>query len=242
MKEVAIVIPVYKTNPSESEIKSFKQCLRVLGNYPIILVAPIGFNSNLYDQIAGKKLTSIYFDKQYFSSTKGYSKLLVSRRFYKHFLTYSSILIYQLDAWVFKNELAYWCDLDYDYIGAPWLDAPPNPSGKKPFINLSNLLRNKVGNGGFSLRKVRTHLKWAIWASFVFKLIPKNEDIIWTLFVPFKKPNASKALSFAFELEPERAYNLNGRKLPFGCHAWEKYSPHFWSEIKESLPLPTKED
>ncbi len=242
MKEVAVVIPVYKVKPSESEIKSFKQCISVLGDYPIILVAPIGFDSKLYNQIAGKNLTSIFFDKKNFLSTKGYSELLLSRAFYKQFVSYTSILIYQLDAWVFSDKLSYWCSLNYDYIGAPWLDAPPINQTKKPIINLSNLLINKVGNGGFSLRKVKSHLKWAIWAGFIFKFIPKNEDIIWTLFVPFKKPSAIKALSFAFELEPEKAYNLNGRNLPFGCHAWEKYSPEFWQEINESFSLPTNKD
>lgn len=242
MKEVAVVIPVYKVLPSESEIKSFKQCLAVLGDYPIVLVTPLGLDTQFYDEIAGDKLTSFSFDKRYFLSTKGYSELLLSRLFYKNFISYTSILIYQLDAWVFRNELSYWCSLDYDYIGAPWLDAPPIPSDKKPFINLSNLLKNKVGNGGLSLRKVKPHLKWAAWASFLFKFIPKNEDIIWTLFVPFKKPSVLKALSFAFELEPEKAYNLNGKKLPFGCHAWEKYSPEFWNEITKEFRLNTKED
>lgn len=242
MKEVAVVIPVYKVMPSESEIKSFKQCLAVLGNYPIVLAAPLGLDTKFYDQTAGKKLTCISFDKKYFLSTKGYSELLLSRLFYKNFISYTSILIYQLDAWVFRDELAYWCSLDYDYIGAPWLDAPPVATGKKPLINLSKLLENKVGNGGFSLRKVKSHLKWATWAGFVFKFIPKNEDMIWTLFVPFKKPSVLKALSFAFELEPEKAYSLNGEKLPFGCHAWEKYNPEFWNEITQSFSLPTKED
>lgn len=242
MKEVAVVIPVYKMMPSEAEIRSFKQCLAVLGDYPIILIAPLDLNTQFYDNIASKKLTCISFDKRYFLSTKGYSELLLSRLFYKHFISYTSILIYQLDAWVFRNELSYWCSLDYDYIGAPWLDAPPIQSGKKPLINFSKLLKNKVGNGGFSLRKVKPHLKWALWAGFVFKFIPKNEDIIWTLFVPFKKPNVLKALSFAFELEPEKAYNLNGEKLPFGCHAWEKYSPEFWNKITEGFSLNTEED
>lgn len=242
MKEVAVVIPIYKVMPSESEIKSFKQCLAVLRDYPIILIAPLNLDIQLYNEIAGKKLTCIRFANRYFISTKGYSELLLNRLFYKHFTAFTSILIYQLDAWVFRDELSYWCSLGYDYIGAPWLDAPPISSGKKPLINFSSLLRNKVGNGGFSLRKVKPHLRWAVWTSFVFKFIPKNEDIIWTLFVPFKKPDVLKALSFAFELEPEKAYKLNEKKLPFGCHAWEKYSPEFWEKITEGFGLNPEEN
>lgn len=240
MKEVAVVIPVYKAEPSDSELLSFRQCLTVLGKYPIVLFAPTGFDSQVYDDIAGNKLAYVYFDKKYFSSTKGYSKLLLSRSFYKHFLAYTSILIYQLDAWVFRNELSSWCALDYDYIGAPWLEAPPITSGKKPIVNLSNLLKNRVGNGGFSLRKVKSHLRWANWVSFIFKFIPKNEDILWSLFVPFKKPSCLEALAFAFEMDPEKSFELNGNQLPFGCHAQEKYDPKFWNKIGQNFCLSNK--
>jgi hypothetical protein len=241
MMEVAVLIPIYKTTPNEMELRSFKQCLTILGNYPILLIAPIGFDSRVYDQIAGKKLAYVYFDKEYFTSTKGYSKLLISRSFYRHFVSYAYVLIYQLDAWVFRNELSNWCRLGYDYIGAPWLEAPPNTSGRKPVLNLSVYLKSRVGNGGFSLRKVASHIRWAPWVSFIFKFIPKNEDILWTLFVPFKKPSCLEALAFAFEMDPEKSFELNRNTLPFGCHAWEKYDPSFWSRVDQNLSLPNKE-
>lgn len=238
MIEAAIVIPVYKSVPSESEIESFKQCLRILGKHPIVFVTPTGLDISLYtiymhDQI---QWDLIPFASSYFTSTTGYSQLLLSRSFYKHFENYRYILIYQLDAWVFRDELHEWCALNMDYVGAPWLEAPPITSGKRPIINLSKHLVNKVGNGGFSLRKVQSHLKWAIWASTIFKLIPKNEDIIWSLFVPFKKPTSLKALEFAFEMDPEKSFEINKRQLPFGCHAWEKYNPEFWNRY---ISLPT---
>ena len=34
--------------------------------------------------------------------------------------------------------------------------------------------------------------------------------------------------TLGFELEPRYLYNLNQKKLPFGCHAWEKHEPDFW--------------
>lgn len=230
MSEVAVVIPVYQANPSESELRSFQQCLRILGKHPIVLLIPRGLDTTRYqhDISDGMEFTIVSFDPTYFSSIKGYSELLVSRQFYQSFAMHRYILIYQLDAWVFSDELINWCELNMDYIGAPWLSSPPITSGKKPIINLSKLLKNKVGNGGFSLRKVSSHLKWAWWATFVYKMIPKNEDIIWTLFVPLKKPTCSIALAFAFEMEPEKSYELNKKQLPFGCHAWEKYHPEFW--------------
>ncbi len=31
------------------------------------------------------------------------------------------MLIYQLDAYVFKGEWLFWANQEYDYIGAPWI-------------------------------------------------------------------------------------------------------------------------
>lgn len=231
MREVAVVIPVYRTEPDSSELKSFVQCLTVLGNYPIILVVPYGFNAQHYEEIAGKKIECAYFGNRYFRSTISYSRLLVSPSFYKRFSAYKYILIYQLDAWVFRDELSNWCSKDFDYIGAPWLEVPPFSSKRKPIINLSKRLYLKVGNGGLSLRKVKTHYRWAPWLSFIFMFIPKNEDVLWTLFVPFKKPGYKEALAFAFEMNASKAFAINGNKLPFACHAWKKYEPNFWEEI-----------
>jgi len=35
-------------------------------------------------------------------------------------------------------------------------------------------------------------------------------------------------LRFAFEVAPSLSFEMNGRKLPFGCHAWPKYDRGFW--------------
>lgn len=41
------------------------------------------------------------------------------------------------------------------------------------------------------------------------------------------------AASFSFELHPRRLYELNGRALPFGCHAWWKHDLDFWRPFIE---------
>jgi hypothetical protein len=66
-------------------------------------------------------------------------------------LDYEYILIYQLDSYVFKDDLNYWLTKKYSYVGAPWLE--------------SNCMYNfydnylPIGNGGFSLRKVDDFIK-----------------------------------------------------------------------------------
>ena len=191
---------------------------------------------------------------------------MLSEDFYRTFTNYKFILIHQLDAYVFKDELIDWCNKDYDYIGAPW--AYKNKSGR---------IELRTGNGGFSLRKVSSHKnifqKWKIidsrkgiindfWSqgklAFITKMhtwIPrlaglknnskyfikhfdKNEDYFWSQYAPqidanFKVAPTNEAMKFCFELEPNYLYKLNQNKLPFGCHAWEKYEPSFWkSHIK----------
>ncbi|MFC6103921.1 DUF5672 family protein [Olivibacter domesticus] len=225
---VAIVIPVYKELADSDEKYSFWQCTEILHNYPIILVAPTSLNTSYYEALTDKPLKIKRFDDAFFKGVSGYSKLLTSRFFYQSFANYDYILLYQLDAWVFQDDLLNWTEQGYDYIGAPWLEAPPITSGKKPIINLSKKLVNKVGNGGLSLRKVNSHIRWSNWVSLLFKFLPKNEDLLWTLFVPFKKPSAKEALLFAFERNPAQSFELTQHRLPFGCHAWQKYQPEFW--------------
>ncbi len=60
-----------------------------------------------------------------------------------------------------------------------------------------------------------------------------NEDGFWSFeaarFVDeFVVAPPDDALGFAFEYSPRVCYELNGRSLPFGCHAWHKIDPEFW--------------
>lgn len=65
---------------------------------------------------------------------------------------------------------------------------------------------------------------------------PGNEDLFWGLRVPRDLPGfrvipAKDAVPFAFEVHPARLYELNGRRLPFGCHGWTKYDRPFWEPL-----------
>lgn len=150
MKLVSVVIPVYKEIIDFQEILSFKQCLKILGDYDIILVAPKSLNLISYTSICNFEKV-LRFDDQYFKSVNGYNKLMLSKSFYHSFTSYEYILIYQLDAYVFRDELKYWCGLGYDYIGAPVFNVKLNSFGQP--IDVCTL------NGGFSLRKISSHTR-----------------------------------------------------------------------------------
>lgn len=60
-----------------------------------------------------------------------------------------------------------------------------------------------------------------------------NEDCFWSFkardhYPAFRIAPVSDALNFSFEMAPRRCFELNGRRLPFGCHAWSKYDRAFW--------------
>ncbi|RJP46731.1 MAG: hypothetical protein C4548_02170 [Desulfobacteraceae bacterium] len=272
MDKCSIVIPVYKKKSLEMEVLSLKQCVKVLGRYPIIFVCPASLPVDYYQSFAQQNHCNISFERfpdWYFTATSNYSKLLLTKDFYKRFADYEFILIYQLDAWVFEDKLEYWCEQDYDYIGAPWFEGFDLATKDSPMLPIA-------GNGGFSLRKVSAILKvlntfyrepkslrriiaegadnGVIAKSFnfplsLFKFIFHKERFrpLWATTLlsedraiarhaqkackDFKLAPPDVARRFSFEAQPRRLYEMNGKKLPFGCHAFEKHDFEFWKEF-----------
>lgn len=248
---VGIIIPVYKDTMTSNERRSLIRCTKVLKSHEIILVCPHCLNLVDYKN-ENPNIKNEFFDKVYFESISAYNKLLMSKEFYLRFDRFNYILIYQLDAWIFRDDLNYWCSLGFDYIGAPWID-----------INVLNWLKlkiypkylyyiqlffgkgkflSKVGNGGFSLRKVNTFILNLQIFGFAAKNWKANEDSFYSHFVKtfnpfFKIAPFTTALRFSFDIFPQKAYDLNNNELPLGCHAWEKDSaPYegnvtFWEKL-----------
>ena len=141
---VAVVVPAYRAEVSGDERIAVTQLERYLASYPLHLVLPEGLvpPRELPEAIQER------FPAACFESRESYSRLLLSRAFYHRFEAYEWILVYQLDSLVLRDELAQWCSTSYDYIGAPWLIDPDRPQ----------LGFSRVGNGGLSLRRVRSFL------------------------------------------------------------------------------------
>jgi hypothetical protein len=253
--QVAVVIPFYKPHLSELEEISLLQCLKTLSGYPIVAVIP---NALRTDQISNFESISHVevFSNRYFENVQSYNELMLSDLFYERFLEYEFILIYQLDAFVFKDDLKKWCDSGYDYVGAPWLKRKEDHGFaqeltsrlKSRFYIYFNLHKyglpsdrqfdNTVGNGGFSLRRVQKFHELA--GRFKAKMKPYltrtefqyHEDVFWSIEINRKQkflniPAYKTALDFSFENKPERALRIAHNKLPFGCHAWDLHKD-FW--------------
>ncbi|SFQ46648.1 DUF5672 family protein [Hymenobacter arizonensis] len=152
---LAIIIPTYKQyfELSPSEKLSLRRTFEVLGSYDIVFVTHNGIDAEAYYQ-CGKSKSSIQvlnFSDEYFTGLEGYNKLLLGLEFYKNFVQYDYILICQLDVFVFADKLDYFIDKKYDYIGAPWFEGFGTATPESPIKG--------VGNGGFSLRKVKSFLR-----------------------------------------------------------------------------------
>ncbi len=240
MKSI-ITIPAYKVNLTEFEKVSFVQCCKILSGHDFSLVCPEDLEVVEYEKILnefGVKYSIERFDKSYFKNLRGYNLLMLSADFYTRFSSYEYMLIYQLDAYVFRDELDYWCEKGYDYIGAPWI-------GRMAFLH-TGMKKLKPGeNGGFSLRKVSSCIQVLGLKEGDTKILAdyiksgKNEDGFFSLHATkidpaFKVAPLDVAMHFSFERKPETLYQLTGEKLPFGCHAWAKYNPRFWKKFINS--------
>lgn len=219
-KKVKIIIPFYREKLTENEKISLLQCKRILGRYQLCIIKPDNLTLQV-EEVQGTEVEE--FDEKWFRSIQTYNNLMLSEKFYERFSDYDYILIYQLDAFVFYDRLEYFCNMDYDYIGAPWLYGAP-------YYVDSKHCTWYVGNGGFSLRKVSACIKLLNEQKSKLNDNGINEDMFFSMGKSdtFKVAPIYIALSFSFEQEVERCYRKNGDKLPFGCHAWERYNFDFW--------------
>lgn len=234
-RKIAVVIPAYKEDFDKYEKVSFERCYEVFSShYDVILFTP---ETTDFTQIR-KNYPLIKHQKyntEAFASIASYNKMLLSADFYCQFSDYQYILIYQLDGYVFRDRLAEWCDMGYDYVGAPWLFrgtgvdwinlAIRNLLLLIGFYHISLFRYRKVGNGGVSLRNVQRFAELAesisgrVSRSERFRAGRFNEDIYWSLIAKgLSKPDWRTAARFSIDMLPSGLNDVD----PDLCHGWSK--------------------
>ena len=232
---VIVVIPVYMAILPKLEEFSLDYSITVLRGRNLCFLASkdldISYYQKRYPEIAIE-----YFEPVHFASISDYNRLLLGVELYQRFLGKEFLLILQPDAIVLRDELDAWIARHFDYVGAPW------PRGYELFVNLDNFSGNRgkrvnvtVGNGGFSLRRIRKTL--ALFAEFpealnMFRQSGSSEDLFFSVMGSLSRdfiiPNEMTASRFSLELEPSYYHAINDGQLPMGAHAWWKYDPEFW--------------
>ncbi len=222
--KVVIVVPLYTSRLTLSENISLMQLYRILGKYPICYVMP----ERMRSEFTGSAIWTEYFPDEFFKNVQSYSRLCLESMFYARFSAFEYMLIYQPDAFVFRDELDAWCAKGYDYIGAPW-----------PWLFLKEVPRagihwRRIGNGGFSLRRIQTMLwvleqKHEILISYPKpEILLDGEDLFWAYYASLsgscmRVPNEREAQMFSLEGGGEHyLQNMTEKKLPFGCHGWSR--------------------
>lgn len=255
-EKVLIIIPVYRDYFDDFEQKSLGSVGKHLKEFQIAFVAPKSLDiSFLNSYELGFEHSVFRFDDAFFSDIEGYNQLMLSHGFYQTFLDYEYILICQTDAYIFKNDLNYWLNKGFDYVGAPWLDSK-NRFFSHQWRSFFNKLKkyfgfkekrythiNKVGNGGFSLRKTSTFFEIATKEQAQIKKFIENkekenyhiEDVFWSLYAPqYHTVNIADyktALFFCVDRKPEVAFELLKNQYPFACHGFNKKGvSEFWSK------------
>ncbi|MEO6719098.1 MAG: DUF5672 family protein [Ferruginibacter sp.] len=157
---VVIIIIGYKPSLTENEKSSLRQCYKIFHKYSIKIISPEGMDVSEYKKV-NPAIEFDYVDPTWTSNYDMSSLFKIDELLYQRFINYKFLMYYELDAWVFSDQMEYWCNKEWDFIGAPW------------FEHLETGYSSKivgVGNGGFCLRRNRSCVRLAKRVKFLKKL------------------------------------------------------------------------
>jgi hypothetical protein len=235
---VAVVIPVYMPVIDGLDLFSLHYSLNKLkAKRDIYFVCPESLETAFYSNLF-PRAKFVTFDDCYFKPVENYNQLLLNPFFYEKFDACEFILLYQTDAIILRDELDYWCNQEYDYIGAPWPMANKFVVNTDRFKGQNRRVRCYVGNGGLSLRRVNKCVE-------LFDEFPEasgnlakygiHEDLFFSMYGllsdNFSIPDKITASKFSLEISASFFFDLNGGHIPMGAHAWWKYDPDFFLNL-----------
>ena len=253
-----VMVPLYTSHLSTDAALSLARSVRVLGHHPFAIVCPLGLDLSPLDSLlAPAKPRLERFDASYFDGIAGYNRLMLSKALYERFADYDYLLVCQTDAYVFHDALDHWCVKAYDYIGAPWI-ATNRTWLNGTLFDLNNLFRKrkksdeyffKVGNGGFSLRRLammrrivselRDDIDWhAANPDYRDRHIEdRYMSIVAPAHIPeMRIPDYREAVAFCIDRRPRLAMRMNAGQLPFACHGFDKHHVRaFWQPILSGI-------
>jgi hypothetical protein len=258
-----VVIPIHQTSLTDEEGFALRHNCAVLSARHVALVCPPSLArvaEQLRSGIGVARSSVEVFGEGDFLSTETYSHLLTSVPFYRRFQRFTHMLVCQLDALVFEDSLDMWMHRGFSYVGAPWFEGYAEPVNPPRFLGVGNggLSLRRIRDFLHFLSRPRilrlpgeADGALGIWTGsrlerlflrFNFHpLSPRvNEDYFWGILAPrtsnsFTVPDPKTAALFSFEVAPRVLYEMTGRQLPFGCHAWERYDKPFWLAVLADL-------
>lgn len=226
--DIIVVVPFYRKPIDVFEEVSIRQLSRVLAKYPICFAVPESSNFDITQYLENG--CSVYmesFKDDYFKSRESYNELCLEEDFYRRFVKYRYLLIHQSDAFVFSDRLLEFASMGYDYIGAP--------------IRNEIWANFHVGNGGLSLRKIRSVINVLKRKNEIMRGSHiQMEDVFfgycgYSSYLSFSVPDEKTASAFSVQDDTCDAYRLIKRRgLPFGMHRGFEENYSFWKPVIES--------
>lgn len=227
LKNNAIAIPIYKEKLNDTEIISLKRINSCFKNEKIFFIAPENLKFDFSRWLSNYQV--LRYSDNFFKNRRSYSQLLLSIAFYESFKEYEYLLICQLDVFVFSNRLNEFCNLNYDYIGAPMYF----PFGAN------------VGNGGVSLRKITSCIRMLKMRDKIYLNNPWQislemmEDQFFSYCgirqgLNFKVPDVEVAGRFAIDACFEIKNQKNEKNVPFAIHKFN-FASSSWKKRISSL-------
>ena len=241
MKKCIIIIPTHTFDLKDYEVMSLKQILSFYQNkYDDIDIAiTFPWNLDIHElekyNIDINSILSFQQNLYWFENEHQYNRLCIHNDLYSIWKNdYEYMLIYQLDSFMFKDELYYWCNKGYDYIGGyDYLDN----------YNYNNLDDNKLYftlNGGFSLRKISKFNEITKDNNLMNELDETYfwEDRVFTHKIYKNKLTIKLEDLFKFSIDiriyQSNYFNLIYPDLPFGCHRFH-ISKFVYNLCKENI-------
>lgn len=228
MKElVNVIIPILNPDLSPTQERLLHRCLLALKRYPITFItfkeADMGIVKEHVDEP-----DIVFFPKEYFESRQAFAKLLLMEDFYERFSWADFLLIHELNSFVVKDELHYWCKQGYDYVRATPIDAHGKVK-KLPFMQWKIAEEQKIQFGhafidnGLILchiQRMMSVLRSKNKIAYTYRhdnQIENGDGVFWELEstrfgIGLRKPTQIVRNFFCQSLSSEQ---LNWEKLPF---------------------------
>jgi len=240
---VVVLVPLHRDTLDANACFAIDRSIALLATREVRFICPERLGTAFY----ASRYPGIAFDRfaePCFASIQEYNRMLLDPAFYARYEAFEFMLILQTDAIVLRDELDFWCQQAFDYVGAPW------PKAYELFVNTGRFegdfgkhVRVHVGNGGLSLRRNRACM--ALLDEFgvereLFLRTGSSEDLFFSVMGSlsnhFVVPNEITASRFSMEGRPSYYLRVNGGQMPMGAHAWEKNELEFWSAVLQHAP------
>lgn len=153
---LAVLVPTHLEQLDEGLAATLLNNATQLKGYKLEVILPHTCSPSWYEDFFaehGIDGTVRLVRTEYFGSPAAVNKMGTDPAFYRMYQEFDYILVCHLDAWLFRDRLAYWMDKGYDFIGAP-LFLPENDK-----VHFLQRMAPFGGNGGLSLRRVASCIR-----------------------------------------------------------------------------------